>query len=96
MSAETEGKRPLLKVVMGDTVKDVSYEELVLSTNLAQETLVRLLVEKKIIDPKEFWELLNKVRQERYKDEREFEKQGGSPKESDPPGSASGRPSAEK
>jgi len=96
MSAETEGKRPLLKVVMGDTVKEVSYEELVLSTNLAQETLVRLLVEKKIIDPKEFWELLNKVRQERYKDEKEFEKQGRSPGQSDPPRSASGRSSAEK
>ncbi|TET65850.1 MAG: hypothetical protein E3J45_07585 [Candidatus Zixiibacteriota bacterium] len=96
MSAETQPKRPLLKVVMGDTVREVSYEELVLSTNLAQETLVRLLVEKKIIDPKEFWELLNKVRQERYKDEKEFEKQRGSPTESDPPSSASGRPSAEK
>ncbi|KPJ51069.1 MAG: hypothetical protein AMJ41_00390 [candidate division Zixibacteria bacterium DG_27] len=96
MSGETEGKRPLLKVVMGETVKEVSYEELVLSTNLAQETLVRLLVEKKIIDPKEFWELLNKVRQERYKDEKEFEEQTGAPRESDPPSSASGRPSAEK
>jgi len=96
MAAETEPKRPLLKVVMGDTVREVSYEELVLSTNLAQETLVRLLVEKKIIDPKEFWELLNKVRQERYKDEKEFEKQRGSPTESDPPSAASGRPSAEK
>jgi len=96
MSAETQPKRPLLKVVMGDTVREVSYEELVLSTNLAQETLVRLLVEKKIIDPKEFWELLNKVRQERYKDEKEFEKQRGSPTEPGPPSSASGEPSAEK
>lgn len=75
MSAEAEGKRPLLKVVMGDTVKEVSYEELVLSTNLAQETLVRLLIDKKIIDPKEFWELLHKVRDERYKDEKEFLKE---------------------
>jgi hypothetical protein len=75
MSAEAEGKRPLIKVVMGDTVKEVSYEELVLSTNLAQETLVRLLIDKKIIDPKEFWELLQKVREERYKDEKEFLKE---------------------
>ena len=75
MSAEAEGKRPLLKVVMGDTVKEVSYEELVLSTNLAQETLVRLLIDKKIIEPKEFWELLHKVREERYKDEKELLKE---------------------
>ncbi|MBI3872920.1 MAG: hypothetical protein HY304_07595 [candidate division Zixibacteria bacterium] len=45
----------------------VSYEELALSNNLAQEALVRLLVKKKLIKPEELLEEINKVKSERYR-----------------------------
>ncbi len=56
-----------IKMVVDGKERDVSFEELALSNNLAQEALVRLLIEKKIIEPKEMMEMLQTVKQERYR-----------------------------
>ncbi len=63
----SEEKPPALKLVVDGKERDVSFEELALSNNLAQEALVRLLVEKKVIDPKELLECMQKVKKERYR-----------------------------
>ena len=47
--------------------KEVSFEELTLANNLAQEALVKLLVKKKIFEAPELLEELDNVRKERYK-----------------------------
>lgn len=47
--------------------REVTYEELALSNNLAQEALVRLLIEKGVFEPKEMMEMLEKVKKERYR-----------------------------
>lgn len=63
------GKSPSLKMVVDGKVREISFEELTLSNNLAQEALVRLLVDKKIIDGQELFEYMQKVRTERYRTE---------------------------
>ena len=63
----TDEKKIALKMVVDGEARDVSYEELALSNNLAQEALVRLLIEKKIIEPKDFLDMLGKVKKERYR-----------------------------
>ncbi len=60
-------KKFALKMVVDGKERDVSFEELALSNNLAQEALVRLLIEKKIIEPKDMMEMMQKVRKERYR-----------------------------
>jgi len=60
-------KPPALKVMIDGKEREVSYEELALSNNLAQEALVRLLVDKKIIDAKELLDYMQKIKQERYR-----------------------------
>lgn len=52
-------------VVNGET-RDITFDELVLSNNLAQESLVRLLVEKGMISPQELLDMMEKVKRERY------------------------------
>jgi hypothetical protein len=59
--------RIALKIVMGDKERDVTFEELCLSNNLAQEALVRLLVKKKIIKSEELLKEMEQVRKERYR-----------------------------
>lgn len=56
-----------LRLVVDGRERLVSYEELALSNNLAQEALVRLLVKKKLIKPEELLEEINKVKSERYR-----------------------------
>ncbi|UCC44185.1 MAG: hypothetical protein JSU65_13905 [Candidatus Zixiibacteriota bacterium] len=56
-----------LKMMIDGELRDVSFEELALSNNLAQESLVRLLIEKKLIKPEELLEMMEKVRKERYR-----------------------------
>ncbi len=58
---------PALKVMIDGKEREVTYEELALSNNLAQEALVRLLVDKKIIDAKELLDYMQKIKQERYR-----------------------------
>ena len=59
--------RTALKMIIDGKERDVTYEELALSNNLAQEALVRLLIEKKMIDPKDLLEMMEKVKTERYR-----------------------------
>jgi hypothetical protein len=67
-------KKFALKMVVDGKERDVSFEELALSNNLAQEALVRLLIEKKIIDAKDMMEMMQKVRKERYRTPDENQK----------------------
>ena len=54
-----------LKMVIDGKERDVSYEELALSNNLAQEALVRVLIEKKLFEPKELLKMMETVKKER-------------------------------
>lgn len=56
-----------IKMVIDGQERDISYEELALSNNLAQEALVRLLIEKKIFDPNELLKMMETVKKERYR-----------------------------
>jgi uncharacterized LabA/DUF88 family protein len=59
--------RTALKMIIDGKERDVTYEELALSNNLAQESLVRLLIEKKVIDPRELLDMMETVKKERYR-----------------------------
>lgn len=65
--AEEKDKRVALKILIGDKQKDVTFEELCLSNNLAQEALVRLLMKKKIFKSEELLKEMEQVRKERYR-----------------------------
>lgn len=69
-----EKKKFALRLVIGDKVREVTYEELALSNNLAQEALVRLLIQKKIITPEELLKVLQEVKNERYRSLDDSEK----------------------
>ncbi|MCB2231091.1 hypothetical protein KQH82_10285 [bacterium] len=56
-----------IKMVIDGQERDISYEELALSNNLAQEALVRLLIEKKLFEPKELIDMMERVKKERYR-----------------------------
>lgn len=56
-----------LKMVIDGKERDISYEELALSNNLAQEALVRVLIEKKLFEPKELLKMMETVKKERYR-----------------------------
>ncbi|HWO57763.1 MAG TPA: hypothetical protein VNN55_09375 [bacterium] len=58
-----------LRLVVDGKERLVSYEELALSNNLAQEALVRLLVKKKLIKTEELLEEIGAVKSERYRPE---------------------------
>ncbi|MFQ6002262.1 MAG: hypothetical protein ACE5KJ_00805 [Candidatus Zixiibacteriota bacterium] len=60
-------QRVALKIVMGDKQRDVTYEELCLSNNLAQEALVRLLVKKNIFKSRELLKEMEQLKKERYR-----------------------------
>ena len=62
-----EDKRIALKMMVDGKERDITYEELALSNNLAQEALVRVLIEKKLIEPKELLEMMETVKKERYR-----------------------------
>ena len=63
----TDEKKIALKMIVDGKERDVSFEELALSNNLAQEALVRLLIKKKVIEPKEMMEMMETVKKERYR-----------------------------
>jgi len=56
-----------LRMVVDGKERKVTYEELALSNNLAQEALVRLLVRKKLIDPDDLLKEITEVKNERYR-----------------------------
>jgi hypothetical protein len=62
-----EQKPPPLRVMIDGKEREVSYEELALSNNLAQEALVRLLVDRGIIDAEDLLDYMQKIKQERYR-----------------------------
>lgn len=69
---EDKDKRVALRVIMGDKEREVTYDELCLSNNLAQEALVRLLVRKKVFQPEELVKEMDKVKKERYRSPKDF------------------------
>jgi len=56
-----------IKMVVDGKERDVTYEELALSNNLAQEALVRLLIDKGAFEPNELLTMMETVRKERYR-----------------------------
>ncbi len=56
-----------LKLVIDGKERNVTYEELALSNNLAQEALVRVLIEKKLFTPNELMQMIETVKKERYR-----------------------------
>lgn len=64
---QKDDKKIALKIVIGDKVKEVTFEELCLSNNLAQEALVRLLLKKKFFKSEELLKEMEQVRKERYR-----------------------------
>ena len=60
-------KNVALKMVVNGEERDVTFEELALSNNLAQEALVRLLMEKKMFKADELLEVMETVKKERYR-----------------------------
>jgi len=60
-------KKVALKMVVNGEERDVTFEELALSNNLAQEALVRLLIDKKVFEAKELLDLMETVKKERYR-----------------------------
>ena len=63
----TEEKKVALKMVAGGQERDITFEELTLANNLAQEALVRLLIEKKLFTPQELMQMMETVKKERYR-----------------------------
>ena len=62
-----EDKKIALKMVVDGKEKDITYEELALSNNLAQEALVRLLIDKNVFKAEEMLQMMEKVKKERYR-----------------------------
>ncbi|UCG60494.1 MAG: hypothetical protein JSV52_09165 [Candidatus Zixiibacteriota bacterium] len=62
-----EQKKVALKMIVDGQERDISFEELALSNNLAQEALVRVLIDKKLIEPKELLDMMENVKKERYR-----------------------------
>ena len=60
-------KKVALRMMIDGKEREITYEELALSNNLAQEALVRVLIEKKLFDPKELIEMMETVKKERYR-----------------------------
>ena len=62
-----EPKKIALKIIVDGKEKEITFEELTLANNLAQEALVRLLLKKQIFQAPELLDELDKVRKDRYK-----------------------------
>ncbi|MEE9553848.1 MAG: hypothetical protein V3W18_06075 [candidate division Zixibacteria bacterium] len=66
-----QSKRVALKIMVGDQVKEVTFDELTLSNNLGLEALVKVLVDKGVFKPDELQTELENVRKIRYRDPSE-------------------------
>lgn len=60
--------RVAMKMVIDGKVREITVEQLVISNQLSQEALVSLLVKKKIIDPRDLLDEIEKIRKERYRE----------------------------
>ncbi len=68
-------KKFALKMMIDGKEREISFEELALSNNLAQEALVGLLIDKKIIDPREFLDKMQEVKKQRYRTPEDLKKE---------------------
>ena len=66
--SENQSKRVALKVVVGDQVREVTFDELTLSNNLGLEALVKVLVDNNVFKPEELQKEMERIRKERYRD----------------------------
>lgn len=66
--SEDSSKRVALKVVVGDQIREVTFDELTLSNNLGLEALVKVLVDKGVFKPEELQQEMERIRKERYRD----------------------------
>jgi hypothetical protein len=66
-SFSMDKKKIAIKMIVDGQERDVSFEELALSNNLAQEALVRVLIAKKLFTPNELLEMMETVKKERYR-----------------------------
>jgi len=63
-----EKKKVAMTIQMPDgTRKEVSFEELALSNNLGQQTLVRLLIKKGVITAEEFMDAMAEMQKTHYR-----------------------------
>ncbi len=60
--------RVAMKMVVDGKVREITVEQLVISNQLSQEALVSLLVKKKLIDPKDLLNEIERIRKERYRE----------------------------
>jgi hypothetical protein len=60
-------KRVAMKMVIDGKVRDVTFEELAITNNLAQRALVSLLIKNKVIDPKDYVDELKTTQKEHYR-----------------------------
>lgn len=63
----SDEKRVALRMVADGKEREITFEELTLANNLAQEALVRLLIEKKLFTPQELMKMMETVKTERYR-----------------------------
>ena len=63
----SEKPRVAMKMVKDGQVREITFEQLVVSNQLSQEALVSLLVKKKLIDPKDLLSEIETIRKERYR-----------------------------
>ena len=61
-------RRVAMKMVVDGKVREITVEQLVISNQLSQEALVSLLVRKKIIDPKDLLDEIERIRKEHYRE----------------------------
>ena len=64
-------KKVALRMVINGEEREITFEDLALSNNLAQEALVRLLIDKGAIKADEMLKMLETVKKERYRTEDE-------------------------
>lgn len=67
MVTMADDKRVAMKMVIDGKVRDVTFEELAITNNLAQRALVSLLIKNKVIDPKDYLDELKTTQKEHYR-----------------------------
>ena len=73
----SERDKVAMKMVIDGQVREITVEQLVISNQLSQEALVSLLVKKKLIDPRELLDEIERIRKERYRAGDPGDKPGG-------------------
>ena len=61
-----------MKIVVDGKEREISFEELSLSSKLSHDALVSLLIKKKIIEPQELLDEISAIKKERYRSEEEL------------------------